>query len=395
MKSKKILVVDDEPDLELLIRQRFRKQIREDELRFEFAQNGVQALQKLDEHRDISMILSDINMPEMDGLTLLEKVAELNNPALKSVIISAYGDMENIRTAMNRGAFDFLTKPIDFGDLDLTMRKTMEQLDVISSALKVRDELVAVQRDLSTASSIQQSLLPKTFPPFPDRPEVDVFARMHTAKEVGGDFYDFYFVDEDRLAFAIGDVSGKGIPAAIYMAVSRTLLKAIAHQVAEPGEVLRRLNTLLIPESDAHTFVTAFYGVLNVRTGVVLYGSGGHNPPYVVRANGGVEQLPLCEGALLGKIMNVDFETKRLQLEPGDAMFLYTDGVSEAMDPEMNMYEEARLESYLRAAAGSSIEDLVQGSIADLKKHTRDALQSDDITVLTLRYAGRNGHHTS
>ena len=177
MKSPKILVVDDEPDLELLIRQRFRKQIRDDELRFEFAQNGVQALQRLDEHRDITMILSDINMPEMDGLTLLEKVAQRNNPALKSVIVSAYGDMENIRTAMNRGAFDFLTKPIDFGDLELTMRKTMQQLEVIAGALMVRDELVAVQRDLSTASSIQQSLLPKTFPPFPDRPEVDVFAQ--------------------------------------------------------------------------------------------------------------------------------------------------------------------------------------------------------------------------
>jgi sigma-B regulation protein RsbU (phosphoserine phosphatase) len=390
-KSPKILVVDDEPDLELLIRQRFRKQIRDDELRFEFAQNGVQALQKLEEHRDITMILSDINMPEMDGLTLLEKVAERNNPTLKSVIVSAYGDMENIRTAMNRGAFDFLTKPIDFADLELTMRKTMQQLDVIASALMIRDELVAVQRDLSTASRIQQSLLPKTFPPFPDRPEVDVFARMLTAKEVGGDFYDFYFVDDDRLAFAVGDVSGKGIPAAIYMAVCRTLLKAIAHQVAEPGEVLQRLNTLLIPESDAHTFVTVFFGVLNTRTGEVQYGSGGHNPPYVIRSGGGVEQVPMCDGALMGKIMNVRFETKRLQLDPGDVMFLYTDGVSEAMDPGMNMYEDARIEAYLRSAAGSSIEDLVHGSIADLKKHTRDAAQSDDITVLILRYGGTNG----
>src|SRR5512136_2588688 len=155
-----ILVVDDEPDLEVMIRQRFRKQIREDEIRFEFAQNGVQALQKLDEHPEISVILSDINMPEMDGLTLLEKVGERNNPSIKSVIVSAYGDMENIRTAMNRGAFDFLTKPIDFADLELTVQKTIQQLEVIGHALKARDELVAVQRDLSTATRIQQSLLP-------------------------------------------------------------------------------------------------------------------------------------------------------------------------------------------------------------------------------------------
>src|SRR5512141_146180 len=181
----KILVVDDEPDLEVMIRQRFRKQIREDEIRFDFAQNGVQALQKLDENPEISVILSDINMPEMDGLTLLEKVGERNNPGLKSVIISAYGDMENIRTAMNRGAFDFLTKPINFTDLDLTVQKTMQQLQVIQHALKARDELVAVQHDLNTATRIQQSLLPKTFPPFPRTPEIDVYAEMLTANEVG------------------------------------------------------------------------------------------------------------------------------------------------------------------------------------------------------------------
>jgi sigma-B regulation protein RsbU (phosphoserine phosphatase) len=387
----KILVVDDEPDLELLIRQRFRKQIRDNELRFEFAQNGLQALQKLDEHGDITVILSDINMPEMDGLTLLEKVGERNNPAIKSVIISAYGDMENIRTAMNRGAFDFLTKPIDFADLELTVQKTMQQLDVIRHTLKARDELVAVQRDLSTATRIQQSLLPKTFPPFPHRPEIDVYAEMLTAKEVGGDFYDFYFIDEDRLAFAVGDVSGKGIPAAIYMAVSRTLLKAIAFQIVNPGEVLRKLNTLLIPESDAATFVTVFFGVLNIHTGEVQFSNGGHNLPYLVRATGEVEQLPMSDGVLLGKIPHMDFETKRLHLAKGDSLFIYTDGVSEAMDSEMNQYQEERLESYLKTTAGISIQDIVRGSIADIKKHTLGAPQSDDITVLTLRYAGKNG----
>jgi len=388
----RILVVDDEPDLEVLIRQRFRKQIRDDELRFEFAQNGLQALTRLDEHPDISVILSDINMPEMDGLTLLEKVGERNNPAIKSVIISAYGDMENIRTAMNRGAFDFLTKPIDFNDLDLTVQKTMQQLEVIRHALKTRDELVAVQRDLSTATRIQQSLLPKTFPPFPHRPEMDIYAEMQTAKEVGGDFYDFYLIDEDRLSFAVCDVSVKGIPAAIYMAVSRTLLKAIAHQIVNPGEVLRKLNTLLIPESDESTFVTIFYGVLNIHSGEIQFSNGGHNLPYHVRATGEIEQLPMTDGMFLGKFPHMDFETKRLHLSKGDSLFVYTDGVSEAMDSELNQYQEARLESYLRSTGGKAIQDIVRGSIADIKKHTREAPQSDDITVLSLRYIGRNGH---
>jgi len=189
--SHKILVVDDEPDLELLIKQKFRKEIKDESFQFVFAHNGVQALQRLEEHEDVSVILSDINMPEMDGLTLLQKLNELNNPLLKSVIVSAYGDMENIRTAMNRGAFDFLTKPIDFNDLDLTVRKTMQHLEVIKSALKSRDELVAVQRDLTTAARIQQSLLPNVFPPFPKRSEFEIHAEMIPAKNVGGDFYDF------------------------------------------------------------------------------------------------------------------------------------------------------------------------------------------------------------
>jgi phosphoserine phosphatase RsbU/P len=384
----KILVVDDEPDLEVLIRQRFRKQIRENELTFEFAQNGVHALRKLDEHKDITVILSDINMPEMDGLTLLERVGERNNPAIKSVIISAYGDMENIRTAMNRGAFDFLTKPIDFADLELTVRKTMQQLDVIRHALRSRDELLAVQRDLSTATRIQQSLLPKVFPPFPQHPEISVYAEMLTAKEVGGDFYDYYFIDADRLAFTIGDVSGKGIPAAIYMAVSRTLLKAIAHQIVNPGEVLRRLNTLLIPESESATFVTVFFGVLNIRSGELQFSNGAQNSPYLMKASGEVEQLPLTEGSILGKFLHLDYDTKKVRLQRGDTLFLYTDGVSEAMDGGNNQYGDERLKSFLESVTTSPLEDILKGNIEDLKTHTGDAPQSDDITLLGLRYNG-------
>jgi len=384
--THKILVVDDEPDLELLIKQKFRKEIRDKVFHFEFAQNGVQALERLEEHRDISVVLSDINMPEMDGLTLLQKIHEMHNPVLKSVIVSAYGDMENIRTAMNRGAFDFLTKPIDFNDLDLTVSKTMQQLEIIRNALKSRDDLVAVQRDLTIATRIQQSLIPHTFPPFPNRPEVGLYAEMVTAKEVGGDFYDYYFVDEDRLAFVVGDVSGKGIPAAIYMAVCRTLLKAIAYQVTNPGEVLRKLNNMLIPESEAATFVTIFYGVLNTRTGDVQYCNGGHCQPYLLRAGGGVEQLPLTDGSLLGKISQMDFDIAKVKLEPGDTLFMYTDGVIEAMDEKADTYDEQRLEKFLGSRNGSSIQELTKGSFADVAAFVGGAPQADDITILTLRY---------
>jgi len=182
---EKIMVVDDEPDLESLIKQKFRRQIRAGEYDFVFARNGLEALAKLLEHPDISLVLSDINMPEMDGLTLLSKINELKKPTIKTVMVSAYGDMDNIRTAMNRGAFDFLTKPVDFNDMEMTINKTIEQLSILKQALKEHDLLLSIQHDLSVARNIQLAILPKTFPPFPDIKEFDIYASMNAAKEVG------------------------------------------------------------------------------------------------------------------------------------------------------------------------------------------------------------------
>ena len=388
--SHKILVVDDEADLELLIRQKFRKQIRDNEYDFTFAQNGVEALSKIADQPDIGLVLSDINMPEMDGLTLLHRMNELKNPALKAVIVSAYGDMDNIRIAMNRGAFDFLTKPIDFNDLETTIVKTLEQLTILRQATKDREQLLSVRNDLNTAARIQQSILPQTFPPFPDRGEFDIYARMTPAKEVGGDFYDFFFIDHDRLAFVIGDVSGKGVPAAIFMAVSRTLLKAIASQVVNPGESLRRINSMLIPESSGRMFVTIFYGVLNTRTGEVQFSFGGHNPPYIKRREGPVERLNHESGFLLGMLDDMEYDVHKIILHPGDTILLYTDGVTEAMNSKEELFEESRLESSLQRLNGSPLKEMLDGINADLMEFAAGAPQADDITMLALQYKGKS-----
>ena len=159
----KILSVDDETDLELLLTQFFRRQIRKGEYEFFFAHNGLEALQILLQHKDISIILSDINMPEMDGLTLLTKINEMRIPSLKCIMVSAYGDMDNIRHAMNNGAFDFATKPIDLDDLQITIDKAVEQIEYIRSAQKEHAQLVDIQSDLSAASEIQKAILPRTF----------------------------------------------------------------------------------------------------------------------------------------------------------------------------------------------------------------------------------------
>ncbi|MFN1834780.1 PP2C family protein-serine/threonine phosphatase [Balneola sp. MJW-20] len=389
MSKRKIMVVDDEPDLQMLILQRFRKQIQQDVYEFCFAENGEEALNMLNESSDISLVLSDLNMPKMDGLTFLAEAQKLEKPTLKTVIVSAYGDMENIRTAMNRGAFDFITKPIDFRDLEITIEKGLGEIQLILDSLAQKEQLEAVQTDLETAARIQHKILPQDNPAFPGRNEFNVYGEMHTARQVGGDFYDYFLLDDDHLGFVIGDVSGKGVPASIYMAVSRTMLKAIASQIEDPAECLSTVNTMLIPESDLTTFVTVFYGVLDLNSGLVKYCNGGHNLPYVIRKDGTVEEVENTSGLLLGKIEPIEYETKELKLEPGDKFLLFTDGVTEAMNELEDMYEEPRLEEFLAKHHEDGINKLVRSLIVDVLKFMGKANQSDDITILSVEFAGK------
>jgi sigma-B regulation protein RsbU (phosphoserine phosphatase) len=380
----KILIADDEPDLELLIRQRFRKQIRDKEYEFLFAHNGAEAIEKLKADPDIHLVLSDINMPVMDGLELLGRIKE-HNPLIQPVIVSAYGDMTNIRTAMNRGAFDFLTKPIDFQDFETTVGKTLSHSNALRTAAETQVKLSSLQHELDVACQIQQSILPRIFPPFPGMMTVDLHAVMIAARLVGGDFFDFFVIDDNRLAVVIGDVSGKGMPAAIFMAMSRTLLKAVASRGSDPGACLTEVNTLLCRDNNAEMFVTLFYGVLDTRSNILRYSNGGHNPPYVLRGNGTAAALEMTGDMMLGMIEAQDYQTKEVKLNKGDGLFLYTDGVTEAMDPTQNQFTERRLEEYLRSAAGADTDSLVKGIVEAVRLFAAGAPQSDDLTALALR----------
>ncbi len=382
------MVVDDEPDLESLIRQRFRKQIRNGEYEFVFAGNGLTALSALLEHPDTNVILSDINMPEMDGLTLLARLNELKNPALKTVIVSAYGDMENIRTAMNRGAFDFVTKPVDFNDLETTIRKSIEQSRILLQAQQDHDRLVSIQRDLNVARDIQLAILPQAFPAFPNRKEFDLFASMTAAKEVGGDFYDFFLIDNDRLGVVIGDVSGKGVPAAIFMAVSRTLMRATALKGIPPTECMNYVNHLLCRESLSSMFVTLFYGILTFSTGEMIYSNGGHNPPYLVSSDGTVQPVALTHDMALGLFEDNQYQCKTLKMGGGDTLVLYTDGVTEAMNRREECYSEDRLEEVLIRSASQAPLDLTRSVLDSVRAFVDGHEASDDITMLTLQFYG-------
>ena len=385
----KPLFVDDEPDVESLMKMKFRRQIRDNQFDLVFARSGAEALIKLTENPDVCLVLSDINMPEMDGLTLLQRIIELKNPLLKTVVVSAYGDMGNIRTAMNRGAFDFVTKPIDFTDLETTIQKTLDHIQETRKAVEEHDQLVSVRRDLNLATRIQQSIVPRTFPAFPARKEFDLYAEMITAKEVGGDFYDYFLLDEHHLALVVGDVSGKGVPAAIFMAMSRTLLRAVANQIRDPAHCLTQVNELLVPENKASMFVTIFYGVLDTSTGELVYCNAGHNPPCLVRPDGTTELLPLVGGPFVGLLPDITFESASVIISPGERLFMYTDGVPEASDREMNFFSDERmLDCLTKNSSHESLQHMIKSMLDGVDGFVQGAPQADDITMLALRYSG-------
>ena len=380
----KILVVDDEPDLELLLRQKFRRRVRKGEYTLVFAQNGVEALEQLDRHPDVDMVLSDINMPQMDGLTLLAQLDQLNLD-LRAVIVTAYGDMKNIRTAMNRGAFDFVTKPIDFGDLETTIRKTLDHLQVMRDALRSRDELVALRQELGVAARMQESILPTSFP---EDSRYELHAWMTPARDVGGDFYDFFRLEDDQIGVVMADVSGKGVPAAFFMMVSRTLLKGTAIGESDPAKCLLEVNDLLVKENEESMFVTAFYAKFDPVSGAVSFSNAGHNLPFIIKSSGEVEQIDCEPGLVLGIMPGFEYPQGAVQLEPGDTFFFYTDGISEAMDHDGNEFGEDELAEVLEECEGLKAADINRHVVQAVQDHAGDEPQSDDITCLTLRYLG-------
>ena len=383
----KILSVDDELDLELLLTQYFRRKIRKGEYEFFFAHNGIEALQTMLEHPDIDIVLSDINMPEMDGLTLLKKINDRHNPALKVIMVSAYGEMNNIRTAMNNGAFDFATKPIDLDDLQLTIDKAVAEIEFIKQTQKEHGQLVDIKSDLALAAEIQMAILPKIDAAKNLDSNIDLYAFMKPAKDVGGDFYDYFRIDDTHIGFCIADVSGKGVPAAIFMAVSHTLLRMAGKKSLDAVEVITESNSILAGESFNSMFVTLFYGILDTKTGEIQYVNAGHNPPYILKANGSVEVLPNSTNICLGVIEDYQYKGETIKLETGDCIVTFTDGVTEACSPSEELYGEARLEELLRTHGGDECKTIVNAISDAVHQHAAGAEQSDDITILIVKKA--------
>lgn len=378
-----ILVVDPDEDARLLFTQKFRDAIQRGDYAFLFAHQGSQALDDLRTH-PIDLILTDINIPGLSGLELMRYARE-DEIRRKVILVTSYGDTDNIRLAMSHGACDFCTKPIDFEDLGRAIDRALQTLEHERAAQKTQDDLKGIRQELAVSSRLQQSILPKTFP---HHTSVELYAQMTAARDIGGDFYDFFWLDSTRLGFAIADVSGKNISAALYMAITRTLLKSMAHLSPDPEVCLSKVNQALCQDNESCMFATAFYGVLDIQTGHVAYANAGHCAPLWLRHHGGLELLGEGEqGLALGLAEDSALVAHSVTLQPGERLLLFTDGVIEAFSPDQEEYGLSRtLETTGRYASGS-VTEWVQALVQDVQGFMGEgALPSDDLTVLALHF---------
>ncbi len=302
-------------------------------------------------------------------------------------------EITNAATKMGSGNLDIQLPSVrsrdEVGRLSEAFHSMRDSLkDYIRQLTETTAAKEKIESELKIASDIQMSILPRIFPAFPDRKEFDIFALIVPAKEVGGDFYDFFQIDDAHLCFIIADVSGKGVPAALYMAVTKTLIMSIAKEGITADRILMKVNDELSRDNDVNMFVTIFCGILDTSTGEICYANGGHNPPLAIRKNGDISFLGETGGLVIGAFEGMPYTLEKLVLGPGDTLFMYTDGVTEAMNEKDEQFSDERLERELASLNVVDIQELIGGIMDRIVFFTGGAPQSDDITMLAVRFFG-------
>jgi len=308
--------------------------------------------------------------------------------------------IENNKEELAAGTAHVNVPEIRTGDeveqLAKSFRKMQEDiLNYIRDLMTMTAEKERISAELNVATQIQADMLPRIFPPFPERGEFDIYAIMNPAKEVGGDFYDFFLVDEDHLAIVIADVSGKGVPAALFMVIAKTLIKNHAQNKESPAGVFTNTNNQLCEGNDAGLFVTSWMAVLTISTGELSYVNAGHNPPLLKRKNGEYEYLRSRPGFVLAGMEGVRYREGSITLEDGDRLFLYTDGVTEATNADKELFGEERLKAALDSVGNAPIRDMLIFVKEQIDGFVGDAEQFDDITMLGIEYTPTKGRNTN
>ncbi|MCZ6558000.1 MAG: SpoIIE family protein phosphatase, partial [SAR324 cluster bacterium] len=317
------------------------------------------------------------------------KVIETGQPSEVEMNLVTPGGGEHTYRVLRFPTFGPDNEMMALGTLytDITKRKLAE------AALEEAYEMIKDQKDrmedeLIIGREIQLSMIPDVFPPFPGHDEFSILATLDPAREVGGDFYDFFFVDDDRLCICIGDVSGKGVPAALFMAVTKTLIKSRAGDDASTASIITHVNDELSSDNSNSMFVTVFLAILNIKTGELVYTNAGHNPPYIKRNNGALERLSRRHGVVIGALEGQVYEEDTGMLDTGDLLFMYTDGVTEQTNEGGSLFSEKRLENLLSLKTVNSVDAAISTIHSKVVKFRSQSDQNDDITILAIQYLG-------
>jgi sigma-B regulation protein RsbU (phosphoserine phosphatase) len=354
-----------------LMQQRRERQRRRQEL---YIRMQMLKMSEMLEEEARAAVLADLRQ--------IEALAE-RGPADEGEAQSGKGELEVLGVAFQTMSDRIREQHVSLQEL---IAQRTREADVLREALRTREQLDALRQELDFARELQLSSLPQVFPPFPDRDEFQIHAGMVPAKEVGGDFYDFFLIDRYHMGFVIGDASGKGVPAAMFISIARSLIKAVAPLSSSPGECLAFVNTMLSVDNPQTLFATCFYAVIDTRTGEVAFCNAGHPPALILRTSGEVEAIREVSGVALGVMEDLEYETGTFLLAPGDTILLYTDGVTEAQDIVSALYDEPRLIAKFATLGGQEPQQVIDGVHRAVEEFVGEAPQFDDITMLVLRF---------
>lgn len=377
-------MVDDVADNRDLLTRRLQREGYSD---IATAEDGEEALAAI-AAKPFDLVLLDVMMPKCDGYQVLEQLkADGRLHELPVIVISALGEMDSVVRCIQLGAVDYLSKPFNATLLKARVSASLEQ-KVLRDVVKAH--LERLEGELDAARKLQMSMVPTLFPaPSAERP-VEIFAMMEPAREVGGDLYDFFFAEDGRLAFAIGDVSGKGVAAAMFMARTKNLLRVVTGLMqrgggaATPADIVKRINEELCEDNDTMMFVTLIFGILDVKTGALEFCNAGHDAPLKVGPSG-IAAMTGAQGMALGINPLWRYETIRLDLEKGETLFVYTDGIPEAADPDDALFTNERLKAALLDLTAAPLTTMIRTVAEKVRDFAREAPQFDDITSLAIR----------
>ena len=403
-----VLVVDDSPEnIDLLGNALSR------DYEIKVALNGEKALKIAGSEIPPDIILLDIMMPGMHGYEICRRLkSNARTQDIPVIFVTSMSEVEDETKGLEVGAIDYITKPIRSPIVQARVKnhielkearehlknqnkileqrvekRTKEVLELQRVEFELRAAQEKVENELNIAAQIQRSILPSNFPAFPEHGEFDLYAMMNPAREVGGDFYDFFFVDDDNLAVIIADVSDKGVPAALFTMISRTIFRSIVRQRKSPSQVLAETNDLLCEGNDTGMFVTVFLSYYHLPTGKLTYSNGGHNPALLFSPDGAHKALARKHGPALGVRPGLPYQEDAETLEPGQILVLYTDGVIEAPSLQDELYGVDRFTELICSCRNLKLWQMFDHIDKDLQEF-QQGNQYDDITVLALKREG-------